>query len=266
MKTFVHAFALGLVALTGPLALSYPGTSSRASEDVNSSIYELRTYSTAPGKLDVLLERFGTHNLPLFEKHGIELIGAWVPAEEDERGDRLVYLVRFPSRAAAQKAWKGFSADPDWQHVFGQEKETHGTVVTEAESVFLEPTDYSPEPSKRTVSEGGQDRLFELRIYTASENRLDNLNARFRDHTLELFKKHGMTSVLYTTPIDPEDGNTLIYFLAHKDKAAAESSWNAFRNDEEWQEARAASEADGVPLAAKVVNAWLKPTDFSPLR
>lgn len=36
--------------------------------------------------------------------------------------------------------------------------------------------------------------VFELRTYTTNDGKLDNLNARFRDHTVALFKKHGMES------------------------------------------------------------------------
>lgn len=43
-------------------------------------------------------------------------------------------------------------------------------------------------------------RVFELRIYTAPEGKLDNLRARFRDHTMRVFERHGMTNIGYWTP------------------------------------------------------------------
>lgn len=247
------------------LVLALVGLSSLSSaawaED--KAVYELRTYTTAPGKLAVLVERFGKHNLPLFEKHGIKLVGAWTPAKPDDLGDRLVYLVSFPSRQAAETAWRAFSSDPEWQAIFGKEKEEHGTVVTKVENFFLAPTDYSPTP---TGSDGAH--LYELRTYTASPGKLDALNSRFRQHTLGLFSKHGMTNVVYMVPTDDEHGadDTLVYFLAHADQAAADASWKGFRDDPEWQKVRAASEADGTRLAAKVVSVYLKPTAFSPLK
>jgi len=42
--------------------------------------------------------------------------------------------------------------------------------------------------------------VFELRTYTAAAGRLGALNARFRDHTLKLFARHGITNVGYWTP------------------------------------------------------------------
>ena len=71
--------------------------------------------------------------------------------------------------------------------------------------------------------------VYELRTYTTNEGKLDALNARFRDHTVALFDKHGMESVGYWVPTDdPESQNTLIYVLEHDSREAAQVSWNAF--------------------------------------
>lgn len=67
--------------------------------------------------------------------------------------------------------------------------------------------------------------LYELSEPT-TETKLDELNARFRNHTMALFEKHGMTNIMYWTPVDKP--NMLIYVIAHKDKAAADASWAAF--------------------------------------
>src|SRR5262245_42228719 len=82
-------------------------------------------------------------------------------------------------------------------------------------------------------------RVFEIRTYTAAEGKLDALNARFRNHTLALFEKHGMTSVGYFEPQDaPLKENTLIYILAHPSREAAARNWQAFRGDPEWQKVK----------------------------
>ena len=110
-------------------------------------------------------------------------------------------------------------------------------------------------------------RCFELRTYTAAPGRLDALNSRFRNHTLVLFKKHGMEVVGFWVPTDKEAGagEKLVYILAHKSRAAAEASWKAFRADPAWVAAKSASEVDGV-LAAKVESVFLSGTDYSPLK
>ena len=114
--------------------------------------------------------------------------------------------------------------------------------------------------------------MFELRVYTATTDHLPNLNARFRDHTLKLFEKHGMTNVVYWTPTadQPDKDVTLAYLLAHKSREAAAESFKKFGADPDWQAARKASEEKaGGSLTEKkggVVSLFLKPTDYSPLK
>jgi hypothetical protein len=199
----------------------------------------------------------------IFEKHGMANIGYWTPTDNPD--NKLVYLLAFPSREAAKQSWKEFGVDPEWQKV-ANESEASGKLVTKVESVFLNATDYSPEikPSK-----AGEARLFELRTYTATPGKLENLNSRFRDHTCKLFEKHGMINFGYWTPMDKDKGadNTLIYILAHKSKEAAGASFQEFGADPDWVTARKASEEKaGGPLTVQggVKSVFMVPTDYSP--
>jgi hypothetical protein len=114
---------------------------------------------------------------------------------------------------------------------------------------------------------GAPARVFELRTYTASPGKLDALNARFRDHTIALFKKHGMEVVAFWEPLDKEAGagEKLIYMLAHPSRAAADASWKAFRDDPEWIQVKADSEKGGS-LTTKIESVFLAGTDYSPLK
>jgi hypothetical protein len=110
------------------------------------------------------------------------------------------------------------------------------------------------------------DRVFELRTYTTLPGRLDALHARFADHTIRLFERHGMTNIGYFTPQDaPLADNTLIYLLAHDSRKAAEASWAAFLDDPEWQQAAADSQRDGKILE-KVERTFLDPTTYSQMK
>jgi hypothetical protein len=109
-------------------------------------------------------------------------------------------------------------------------------------------------------------RIFELRTYYAAAGKMDALNARFRDHTCALFKKHGMEIVGFWLPIDLKDlDKKLIYVLAYPSKEAADKSWKAFREDPEWIKAKDASEKDGK-LVDKVESVYMNPTDYSPMK
>ena len=110
------------------------------------------------------------------------------------------------------------------------------------------------------------DRVFEMRTYYAAPGKMKALHARFRDHTLGLFKKHGITNVGYWSPTDPKEADKkLIYILAYPSKAAADKSWDAFRKDPVWIKAKADSETDGT-LVDKVESVYMNPTDYSPLK
>jgi hypothetical protein len=110
-------------------------------------------------------------------------------------------------------------------------------------------------------------RVFELRTYHTPPGKLDALNARFRDHTIQLFKHHGMDVVGFWEPTDPKQGagETLVYILAHKNRAAADASWSAFRADPEWVRVKADSEKDGS-LTTKVESVFMSATDYSPMK
>jgi hypothetical protein len=121
------------------------------------------------------------------------------------------------------------------------------------------------EPAPGAAAASG--RVFELRTYTASPGKLDALNARFRDHTIAFFKKHGMEVVGFWEPLDKETGagEKVVYILAHASRAVAEASWKAFRADPEWVKVKADSEGGGV-LTTKIESVFLVGTDYSPLK
>jgi len=111
-----------------------------------------------------------------------------------------------------------------------------------------------------------QNRVYELRTYTSYDGKLEAVKARFRDHTIAIFQRHGMESIGYWVPQDPEKSkNTLIYILAHPSLEAAQKNWAAFRADPEWLKVRAESEAAG-PIVLKTESVFMTPTEFSKLK
>jgi hypothetical protein len=117
-----------------------------------------------------------------------------------------------------------------------------------------------------TMSAQSSGRVYELRTYTTLDGRLDALKARFRDHTLRIFEKHGMKNVGYWVPQDsPRSQNTLIYIISHASRDAAKKNWDDFRNDPEWKKVSADSEKDGK-IVSKVESVFMDATDFSPMK
>lgn len=122
------------------ICLAFPALA----DDKAPRVFELRTYYTNEGKLTDFYRWFCDHILQLLKKHGAELIGLWAPQDEkDGKGSKLIYLVAFPSREAAAATWKAFGDDPEWKKVRG-ESHRNGVLVNKVDSVYLDPTDYSP--------------------------------------------------------------------------------------------------------------------------
>ena len=234
-------------------------------------VYELRIYTCHEGKLDALLTRFRDHTCKLFEKHGMGNVGYWVPVvEENGSKTTLIYVLEHKSREAAKESFKAFGADPEWKAA-AKASEANGKIVAKIDSIFMTPTDYSP---ALKVEKSAKPRVFEMRTYTTPPGKLDALHARFRDHTMKLFSKHGMSHLAYWTPTDAEKGagTKLIYILAHDSKEAGLASFTAFRADPDWIKAKGDSEAaNGGPLtiqpqAEGVKSVYMKAVDFSPIQ
>ncbi len=247
------------------MALALSSVVQAAEKDTR--VYEMRVYYAAEGKLDALNARFRDHTVKLFEKYGITNVLYLMPIENPDR--KLIYFLSYPSREARDASWKAFAADPDWQAA-RKASEADGKLLTKVESAFMQATDYSP-MLDLTPKAG---RVIELRTYKMVPDCLDDINARFRDHTMKLFEKHGMTNLIYWNLMkdQKEADNTLVYLLAHKSKEAGLASFDAFRKDPDWLAARKASEEKaGVPSLTKpqpegVQSIYCLPTDYSPLK
>jgi hypothetical protein len=257
-----------------------------ASDD--SPVYQMRVYQPQAGQQAAALQLI-TEGIPLCEKHGIKVPAVMVPVEATD--ERIFLLFSHLSKATAEVNWEAFHKDQDWVAATSKAN-TNGPIVTLLGNYYLTGNDYMPELGPSS----SKPRIFELRTYIASTNHLSNLNSRFRDHTVKLFKKHGMTNMLYTSlatgesatcgpmlkalaavgqdsaeidATEPAQDKTLIYLLAHDSVDAAKESFGKFRTDPEWTTAMKASETKaGGPLTVKngVKSLFLKAADCSHLK
>jgi hypothetical protein len=115
----------------------------RASQPAPAHIYELRTYTAADGKLDNVVARFRDNTIRIFNRHHMKSVGYWLPTEGDKAGKTLIYILEHANHEDALKNWAEFNTDPEWQKVKA-ESEKDGKIVTNAERVFMSPTDFSP--------------------------------------------------------------------------------------------------------------------------
>jgi len=139
MSNFGAGFAM--LSLAACVALSMSSSHAKAAD--GERFFEMRTYYAAPGKLEAMHARFRDHTNKLFVKHGMQLIGYWVPAEGNGTPNTMVYILAYPSKEARDKAWKDFVADPDWVKAKAA-SEVNGKLVDKVDILFMKPTDYSP--------------------------------------------------------------------------------------------------------------------------
>lgn len=246
------------------LALLMSASTAQAEE---TTIYELRIYHANPGKIADLETRFRDHTVDLFTKHGLTNVAYFRPTDDSDH--RLIYLLSFPSVEAKAASWKAFLNDPDWKKAY-QNSIQEGRLISRIESFTMKATDFSPALSQtESLTEGS--RVFELRDYTATEGNLSHLHARFRDHTIGLFEKHGIHNVVYFELLEGEQTaeNRLIYLITHPSQQQAKASFGEFRKDPAWHSARKASEAaagGSLTIKGGVKSTFMRPVDFSPLK
>ena len=228
---------------------------------VDNRYFEMRIYYCHPGRLDALIQRFTNHTTKIFEKHGMTNVGYWIPTNNTENA--LYYILAYPSKADRDSSWKHFSSDPEWKTVSKKSEET-GKIVAKVTSIFMNATDFSP---KIKPSSGPLNQVFELRTYAQLPGRNPAILARFRDHTMKIFKSHDIKNIAYFTTIekDPTVQSKLVYLVAHPSEDAAKANWAAFGNDPKWKKASADSEIDGK-IIEKIESVFMTPTAFSTIR
>lgn len=101
-------------------------------------IYELREYVANDGAETKVHDRFRDAALPLFERHGVNVVGFWT---DESDPTRILYLLRFDDSDAQTSAWQGFQADSEWKAAKA-DSEKDGPIVASMTSRNLRPVPY----------------------------------------------------------------------------------------------------------------------------
>ena len=125
------------------LGVFLTGASVAQDQKANTRVYELRTYTTLPGRLPALNKRFSQHTMKLFEKHGMKNEMYWIPTDDARKDNTLIYVLSHENQEEADKSWKAFQADADWVKI-RDASEVDGKILAKApDRVFMRMTDYS---------------------------------------------------------------------------------------------------------------------------
>ncbi len=105
-------------------------------------IYELRVYEVAPGKMAVLNERFARGTCPIFEKHGMKIVGFWETVVGTS--NQLTYMLGYKDLGDRERAWRELNADPEHHKLVEERERDPQPTVLRIHNTILRPTSYSP--------------------------------------------------------------------------------------------------------------------------
>ena len=276
---FVFRIQFACVTVVGMLLTGF-AQAQDAETKKDGKLYELRIYTTNPGKLPDLHARFRDHTMRLFEKHGMENIIYWSVSEgargEDEvKGNMLVYIIAHNDEAAREASWKAFFNDLEWKEVAAKSEENGKILAMRPRAILMKETDFSSKDEAPNRDSDAPARLFELRQYNDGPDRVPSTVDRFVSGEKDIFTKHGMETVKFWTATD---NSAFIYLLAHKDRETSRKSWQAFFPDfrEFMQEHRSRNEGQNAGERRRQGGRrrgqrgggnevrFLVPTDYSP--
>ena len=107
-------------------------------------VYELRVYTTLPGKRPALADRFRDHTSKMFERAGMTNVGYWNAATGDNAEETFIYLLAYPSREARDRMWEELGTYEDFQEIIiAVERDDERKLIENIEARILEPTSYS---------------------------------------------------------------------------------------------------------------------------
>ncbi|MDN3202938.1 NIPSNAP family protein [Algoriphagus sediminis] len=223
-----------------------------------SKYFEIRKYYAHEGKLEDLIARFENHTFSIFERIGMENIAYFLPVDNQE--NTLIYILGYPDKASRDRLWEQFLNDAEWTEAY-QKSTENGALVKRIEETFMVLA-----PGLNQLPKPLPSGVIQMRTYHCFDDKLFDLQRRFKDHTQELFERQGLRNYLYWVT-DEEDGSQskLVYLLGHRNQMAFDEAFQNFLKDPDWIKARDESEANGK-IVEKVDAVMLKTLPFSPIK
>ncbi len=248
----IHVFRIAWVAFI--LA-----TAARAETPAVPHYFELRLYTVTSNKLDGVMERFRDTVEPVRRRHGIQTVGYWSAPGTTNSGT-FAYLMAAASKEELQNQEKIFGADPEFQKGYAVSNQKHGKTVDRIVALPLA----VDATAKFDFAASVKPRAFDLRVYSVLPGKLDAFRARWRDHAVPIYERHGLHSVGWwvAEKKDPDGHDQFVCLLAGQSVESIKNSISKFHQDPEWQRVENETEKDGK-LRSGVDALKLLPTNFS---
>ena len=252
-------------SLTGAAALTgLAGETVRAAEGPR-EFYELRAYEMPTGNRKAQLNDYlAKAAIPAWNRAGSGPVGVFTVLS-GANGLMLYVLVPHPSLEAFLAAPEKLEADPDYKKASAEYagRTIDDPAYTRYETWLLRA--FANVPRLRVPAETAEKkpRLFELRIYeshseAAARKKIEMFN---EGGEIALFDRIGLRSVFFGQTLAGPRQPNLVYMTVHRDMAAREAVWDAFRSDDGWKRLSAEPAFANTVSATTVI--FLRPAAYS---
>ena len=231
-------------------------------------VLELRTYTlvdaAAEKKLDTYLQQA---LLPALTRQGLGPIGAFDQADDSEADEvKVMLLVAGPNVAAVTGAMAKLTADERYQQAAMDYLSTPAKepLVKRIRSELLLSFDCWPQVVVPRQQKDQRSRLFELRIYESSTERLGQLKVEmFNSGEVPIFLDSGIDPVFMGQALIGDKMPNLTYMTVYDTAEARTAGWKKFSKHADWQVLRAVAKYQGT--VSKIHKSDWVPKDYSQL-
>lgn len=249
------------VSATG-LATSLATRAADSKLKVNPEYYELRTYTLRAAKQPLLDGYLSKAFIPAVKRLGSGPVGVFV--EKLETGEVKVFML-IVHASAEQFATLSARLAADAEHRRAGAEYLAAVaadpVYSRIESSLLAAIEGMPKLARPDAS---KPRLLNLRIYESHNERAAKKKIEmFNTGELAIFRRVGLTPVLFGETILGAKMPNLTYLLVFPDEAGRKKAWDTFRADPAWLKLKAMPEYADKEIVSTITNKILTPAAYS---
>ncbi|OAI44886.1 NIPSNAP family containing protein [Planctomycetaceae bacterium SCGC AG-212-F19] len=226
--------------------------------------YELRVYALKPAKLPLLDQYLSKAFIPTVKRYGLGPVGVFLDKMNPEQA-KVYVLIVYPSADKCAGLSERLADDAEYRKLAADYLAASASdpVYNRIESSLLTAIDGMAKLEKPDVS---KPRLFNLRVYESHNERAGKKKIEmFNKGELAIFRRVGLTPVLFGETVVGGAMPNLTYLLVFPDDEGRKAAWNRFREDPEWLKLKAIPEYADKEIVSRITNIILTPAAYSEL-
>lgn len=230
-----------LVLTADPVSTTLPPPATLAS-------YELRIYHARPGQVSAIREGLRGTLGALQARHGLQPVASWV-SQDAQQGELVFQLLQVDGPDAADSAWRGLYADPEFKTASEAAKKAHGQTYTAIETISLvaPPSAVHLDTLKTSTA-----RAFSLRLLQRRPGQQEAFKTLWREHGIGVQRRHRLQSLGWWEAVDREHAGLFVTLLAAESAEVMTLGDVSVDQDGGWQRALQMSAVDGRLLSNEI--------------